>query len=112
VRAHRAVYQHLRGSIPEGADLDHLCRVRCCVNPCHLEPVTTAVNCRRGASTQLTEDRVAAIREKYARGSVSHQDLAMQYGVSRRQIGRIISYQRWVSMSTPPLKVGAFTIPA
>ena len=47
--AHRAAYLHFVGPIPEGRELDHLCRVRCCVNPAHLEPVTKSVNQRRGA---------------------------------------------------------------
>lgn len=46
--AHRVVYETLRGPIPEGLQLDHLCRVRCCVNPDHLEPVTNQENARRG----------------------------------------------------------------
>lgn len=47
-RAHRSVYAHLRGPIPAGLTLDHLCRVKCCVNPDHLEPVTLKVNILRG----------------------------------------------------------------
>jgi hypothetical protein len=46
--AHRVSYEAYRGPIPAGLTLDHLCRVRCCVNPCHLEPVTPAVNTLRG----------------------------------------------------------------
>lgn len=48
VRAHRWSYEQLVGPIPEGLDLDHLCRVRECVRPEHLEPVTTKVNVLRG----------------------------------------------------------------
>lgn len=47
--AHRVAYLLTRGAIPEGATLDHLCRVRNCVNPDHLEPVTRQENTRRGA---------------------------------------------------------------
>lgn len=50
VPAHRFSYEHYFGSIPEGLQLDHLCRVRSCVNPAHLEPVTQAENIRRGES--------------------------------------------------------------
>lgn len=46
--AHRIMFELFRGPIPKGLDLDHLCRVRCCVNPDHLEPVTEAENVRRG----------------------------------------------------------------
>ena len=46
--AHRYAYELLRGPIPEGMVIDHLCRVHLCVNPLHLEPVTTHENLRRG----------------------------------------------------------------
>lgn len=48
VRAHRAAYVAWVGPIPAGLDLDHLCRVRTCCNPLHLEPVTRLENVRRG----------------------------------------------------------------
>lgn len=48
--AHRFAYELLVGVIPEGLDLDHLCRVRSCVNPTHVEPVTHAENVKRGDS--------------------------------------------------------------
>ena len=46
--AHRYAYEELVGPIPEGLQLDHLCRNRSCVNPDHLEPVTCRENLRRG----------------------------------------------------------------
>jgi hypothetical protein len=45
---HRILYEQKNGYIPTGLELDHLCRVRCCVNPDHLEPVTRRENVRRG----------------------------------------------------------------
>ena len=47
-RLHRVVYENLVGAIPEGLSLDHLCRIKRCINPAHLEPVTHAENVRRG----------------------------------------------------------------
>jgi len=48
--AHREMYCLIRGDIPDGMVLDHLCRVRHCVNPKHLEPVTNKENILRGNS--------------------------------------------------------------
>lgn len=46
--AHRWSYEHHIAPIPDGLVIDHLCRVRNCVNPAHLEPVTPAQNTGRG----------------------------------------------------------------
>jgi len=46
--AHRAAYEVFIGPIPEGLQIDHLCRNRVCVNPDHLEPVTRRENLLRG----------------------------------------------------------------
>lgn len=46
--AHRLVYELVKGPIPDGLYPDHLCRVRCCVNPDHIELVTNRENILRG----------------------------------------------------------------
>ena len=46
--AHRVAYEMQNGPIPASLELDHKCRVRCCVNPAHLEAVSHAENIRRG----------------------------------------------------------------
>ena len=46
--AHRVSYEYANGPIPNGLQLDHLCRNRACVNPAHLEPVTGRDNLLRG----------------------------------------------------------------
>ena len=48
VVAHRISYELFVGFIPNELQLDHLCRVRHCVNPGHLEPVTQQENILRG----------------------------------------------------------------
>lgn len=55
--AHRVTYEFLVGPIPEGLVLDHLCRVRRCVNPDHLEPVTNQENNIRGDNPQVAGAR-------------------------------------------------------
>lgn len=47
---HRLTFEHFRRPVPRGLELDHLCRVRHCVNPWHLEIVTRKENILRGVS--------------------------------------------------------------
>jgi hypothetical protein len=49
---HRWSYEYFRAPIPDGLELDHLCRNRRCVNPWHLEPVTRRVNAMRGVGSK------------------------------------------------------------
>ena len=54
VYAHRWAYEYFKGPIPDGLQLDHLCRNRSCVNPAHLEPVTQRENLLRGNTHAAT----------------------------------------------------------
>jgi hypothetical protein len=54
--AHRVAYQLVVGAIPDGLSLDHLCRNRGCVNPAHLEPVSTRENLMRSPLTIATRN--------------------------------------------------------
>lgn len=48
VLAHRVAWEMARGPIPKGLQIDHLCRVRHCVRPDHMEIVTARTNVLRG----------------------------------------------------------------
>ncbi len=54
LKAHRVAYELVVGPIPEGLEIDHLCRVSSCVNPAHLESVTHLTNMRRGIAARAT----------------------------------------------------------
>jgi hypothetical protein len=58
--AHRWSYMLYVGPIPDGLVVDHLCRVRNCVNPDHLEPVTHAENARRRGA-RMRADKAARL---------------------------------------------------
>ncbi len=47
--AHRFSYKLFKGPIPDGLEMDHLCRNRGCINPDHLEAVTKSENQKRSA---------------------------------------------------------------
>lgn len=53
VLAHRWSYEHLVGQIPEGLQIDHLCKNIRCVLPDHLEPVTPQINTHRSSRAAL-----------------------------------------------------------
>jgi hypothetical protein len=82
------------GSIPDGLELDHLCRVTSCVNPDHIEPVTSAENTRRGISTKLTADDVREIRSELSKGSLQGA-LAIRFGIAQTTISAIKRGVTW-----------------
>lgn len=55
--AHRFSFVLDGGTIPDGLELDHLCRVRHCVNPAHLEPVTRSENNLRSPLIRSTREQ-------------------------------------------------------
>lgn len=103
-QAHRLAYILHVGPVPEELQLDHLCRNRACVNPDHLEPVTSVENIRRGAGTRLTPEKVAAIRRLIAAGA-SQRAIAPSFGVVHSTISRLIRGNRWAD--TAPVEAAA-----
>jgi hypothetical protein len=62
LKAHRVSYEMYKGPIPDGLQIDHLCRVTICVNPAHLEAVTGKVNCQRGLNGDLRPRKPPPVR--------------------------------------------------
>lgn len=60
--AHRFSYELERGPIPDGLQLDHLCRNPWCVNPWHLDPVTNRENARRGRTGWVNREKTHCAR--------------------------------------------------
>lgn len=94
VRAHRYSYETLVGPIPDGLQIDHLCRNRGCVNPAHLEPVTQVENIRRGDAAKLAVEDVPKIRERIIAGDALTA-IAADYGVGFEVIFTVAEDERW-----------------
>jgi transposase len=95
--AHRIFYEAKYGKVPEGLCLDHLCRVRCCVNPDHLEAVTELENKRRGLVAKVSKKQAASISDMYKSG-MSQYEIARKFGLQQSQISRILNGVRWAGI--------------
>ena len=85
--AHRAMYQILVGPIPDGLQLDHLCRNRSCFNPKHLEPVTCQENLLRGHTHAAANSKKTHCRRGHAYDATN--TILIATGRACRECGRI-----------------------
>lgn len=71
--AYRVSYEHFIGDIPSGLALDHLCENIRCINPFHLEPVTTSENTKRYHANRRFDPYYQKIRQtrKYCKNGHS-----------------------------------------
>lgn len=97
--AHKWLYEKYNGKVPEGMQLDHLCRNRRCCNPDHLEVVTPAVNQQRGCRAKLNADKVREIRALHAEGSCSLSHLGRVYNVPVQSIWKIVRHLAWKNVA-------------
>ncbi len=99
--AHRIVYEAIKGPIPPGKCIDHLCRIRACVNPDHMESVTHAINNRRGNATKLTAEKVVLIREAVAANAKRIPTIAHEFGINRSCVTIIAQGRTWKDIGGP-----------
>jgi hypothetical protein len=92
--AHRWMWKELRGPIPEGLVIDHLCRVTRCINPEHLEPVDFDENVHRGRGTIVTREQAIEIRRLRHLG-LTYQQCGDQVGVSGANARSVIRGRSW-----------------
>lgn len=93
IPAHQYVYEKIKGPVPEGLILDHLCRNPRCVNPDHLEPVTHAENIRRGNATKITWAIALHIRD--LRRSMTIGDICRKLDLSRDIVADVVNGNTW-----------------
>lgn len=93
--AHRYVYEKYKKKIEAGKHLDHLCRVRRCVNPEHLEEVTNIQNIHRGNRCKINMREAEEIRDLYRHKVFIIRELASHYNISNATIYEILSNKIW-----------------
>lgn len=108
VAVHRLAFEVFRGPIPAGLDVLHTCDVPHCIEASHLFLGTDVDNAadraakgRNGISlgesngaAKLTVGAVEALRRRAAAGE-RHAALALAFGVSRQQVGRVVAGEQW-----------------
>jgi hypothetical protein len=97
--AHRLFYRAyvnpvLPKSRPGSNGLDHLCKIRHCVNPDHLRPMTCAENIRCGKTAKLSLGQVKQIRLRALSGE-NQRLIASHFKITQSQVSRIKLGMRW-----------------
>jgi len=92
--AHVWHYEQKYEAVPKGKQLDHICRVRPCCNPDHVEPVTCVENIRRGFRPKLNVEKVKEIKTRLKEGEHFH-NLARQYKMDESSIRNIRDGKTW-----------------
>jgi hypothetical protein len=94
ISSQRLMYERHVGDVPEGYDIDHLCRITLCCNPDHLEAVTHEENVRRGKNTRLTPEGVRRMFVLRHEGW-TFQQIADEYEICQAHAFKIIAGKKW-----------------
>lgn len=95
-RSHRVAWEYwMKDEIPKDKVINHLCSVRNCVNPHHLEVVSQRENVRKAKTTRLTKEIADEIRAEYATGKYSQKELGKRHGVGHHFISAIVLNKNW-----------------
>ena len=105
--AHRLAWELKNGPIPEGLWICHTCDTPSCCNPAHLFLGTDAENHHdmqkkgriargiRHGGASLTQESVRQIRDLYAGGEYTQQELAQRFGTAQTNVSHIVLKQTW-----------------
>lgn len=105
--AHRYAYESLVGPIPKHLQIDHLCRVRNCVNPEHMEPVTGKVNSLRSESLWAINARKTHCKNGH---EFTEENIYRTKGVNKRAC-RACLLRRMKDKAAQDPCVGSFKVP-
>lgn len=97
VLAHILYYRKYKGDIPEGCEIDHLCRNTSCVNPDHLEAVSHAINIQRSSLAKLNAEQVMEVRKRSV-GGERNSALARSFNISPSAIWMIVNGRSWKNL--------------
>lgn len=107
--AHRVYFERERGPVPDGLEIDHLCRVRACVRPDHMEAVTHAENVRRmyaaGGRPWVPNERQLLIVD-LAREGLLAWEIGERVGTTPGAVIRQLLQLRRRGIDLPPIVQG------
>ena len=101
---HRVLAEHYHGAIPDGYEVDHLCHVRACCNPDHLQIVHRLENASRAATWSLavradrlvmSAEQVQHLRWLHHERGISIKELAQQFDIDRRTMRDAVTGRTW-----------------